>query len=310
MPQVAESGRALVVGYGSAGARHARALRELGLDVAAVSRRPLEELSAFRDLGEAVSRQRPGYVVVANETARHRATLEQLAACGYSGNVLVEKPLFHDAGPMPANGFARVSVGYQLRFRPLLQRLRERLSGVTPVSAQIYVGQHLPQWRPDRRYQDSYSARADQGGGALRDLSHEIDLALWLFGGWTRVTALGGNHGALEVDSDDCFTLLLETPRCPAVTVQMNYLDRQRRREILVNAKEATLRADLVDNLLEVDAESERFEGDPFQSTLDMHRAALDGDMVLLCDLAQGSAVMQVICGAEAAAARRSWIAA
>ena len=40
----------------------------------------------------------------------------------------------------------------------------------------------LPYWRPERDYRESYSARADEGG-VLRDLVHELDYAIWAFGG-------------------------------------------------------------------------------------------------------------------------------
>ena len=46
----------------------------------------------------------------------------------------------------------------------------------------MIVGHDLKKWRPDINYKDSVSAKKSLGGGALRELSHEIDLATHLFG--------------------------------------------------------------------------------------------------------------------------------
>ena len=54
--------RALVIGYGSAGARHAESLAALGLDVAVVSRRGLEANRSYSDLAAALESEAPDYV--------------------------------------------------------------------------------------------------------------------------------------------------------------------------------------------------------------------------------------------------------
>ena len=44
------------------------------------------------------------------------------------------------------------------------------------------MGQDLKLWRPNRNFRDTVSAQASKGGGVLRELSHELDLAIHLFG--------------------------------------------------------------------------------------------------------------------------------
>ena len=80
---------------------------------------------------------------------------------------------------------APVVVGCNLRYMPSLQRVQEVLRrGVLGriVRAQFEVGQNLAQWRPGRELGTSYSACAEQGGGVLLDLVHEVDLARWMLG--------------------------------------------------------------------------------------------------------------------------------
>jgi len=299
---------ALVIGYGSAGKRHARELQALGLKVAVVSRRPLEGVLAYDALGPALEAERPDYLVIANETAQHGATLAALVALDYSGRVLVEKPLTRDPEALPEHRFAALYVGYQLRFHPVIQRLRAALSELRPVAVQAYVGQHLATWRPERDYRDSYSSQAEAGGGALRDLSHEIDLLLWLLGGWTRIAALGGNHGVLETNAEDAFAILMETSNCPLVTLQLNCLDRQTRREILVVGDRHTLHADLIAGTLRISDREERFAVASDEPTMAMHRAALAGDTATLCSAGQAEAVMGAVEAAERAASRSTWV--
>ena len=302
-----EERKALVIGNGSAGRRHAAVLRSLGLEVAVASRRPLDE--GYTRIEDALAGHGPDYVVVADETARHAETLERLAEAGFTGLVLVEKPLFEQDRPLPAHRFAGLYVAYQLRYHPAVAALKRLLPEIgVPVSVQAYVGQHLAEWRPSRPYAESYSARAAAGGGALRDLSHEIDLLLWLFGPWQRLTALGGNHAVLEIDSDDAYALLFQARDCPLVSLQVNYLDRPGRRALLVNGADGTLEADLIAGSLTRDgAPLALTERDPTEA---MHAALLDGDDGDTCDAEQGRAVLRAIAAAEAAVARQAWIAA
>lgn len=191
--------QALVIGYGSIGARHVRVLSELGLQVAVVSGHAVElpGVSVFRDLVQAFASLSPDYVVIANETVRHRTTLDALAAVGFAGPILVEKPAvatIEQTAPLTAN---HVRVAYNLRFHPVLQVLAAELQNENVISVQAYAGQFLPNWRPGTDYRDSYSANRALGGGVLRDLSHEIDYLSWLFGPWARLSAIGGKRSQI-----------------------------------------------------------------------------------------------------------------
>lgn len=300
--------RALVIGYGSIGSRHARLLTELGCATAVMSRRQIDFPIVYSELTSALSGHRPDYVVVANPTNRHLDTLTELAASGFTGQVLVEKPLFENNHPIPENSFNRLLVAYNLRFHPVIQRLRELVENESVLSVHAYVGQYLPDWRPGTDYRQSYSASAVQGGGALRDLSHEFDYLGWLFGHWHAVTALGGHVSSLEINSDDIFVLLMQTDRCPVVSVQVSYLDRGARRRIIVNTEGHTIEADLVGGTIAVDQNIETFTTDRDQTYREMHRAVLAGDVETLCPIQDGLVTLQLIEAAERANRQREWM--
>ena len=98
------------------------------------------------------------------------------------------------------------------------------------LSAHAHVGEWLPGWRPGRDYRDSNSAKKSDGGGVLRDLSHEIDYVLWLFGACRQLVAVAGHSSSLEIDSEDQASLLMKMESDSTVYVHLNYLDRPARR--------------------------------------------------------------------------------
>jgi predicted dehydrogenase len=73
-------------------------------------------------------------------------------------------------------------------------------------SINIEVDQYLPEWRPNGNYQSSVSATKSLGGGALLELSHEIDLAIRLFGKFHLDYATMKKLSALDIDVEDTVT--------------------------------------------------------------------------------------------------------
>ena len=300
--------RVLVVGYGSIGSRHARLLEEQGHDVHCVTRNNACPFPVHPELTEGLAAFEPDGVIVCNETAAHQAALEALLDAGFSGPVLMEKPLFKTV-PVPLPQVPdTVFTAYNLRFHPLVKRVREFLLGVPLHSARLHVGQYLPDWRPGTDYAAGYSASRAKGGGVLRDLSHELDLALWLLGPWRRVTALGGHFSGLDIDSDDVYALLLETARCPAVSVNLNYLSKPARRGMEINGQGLSLKADLIAGTLEVNGQEERFPVGRDTTYATQLADFCAGERETLCTWAEGLDVLRLIEAAELANDTHAWV--
>ncbi len=298
----------VVIGYGSIGQRHVKLLEELGCEVAVVSRRDIVHPKRFRSIADALSALPIDYVVIANETSAHIPTVEDLLSQQFRGRVLIEKPLGESR--TFESSFDLVAVGYNLRFHPVLIALADEIAEQQLIAMQIYCGQFLPDWRPGTDYRQCYSSDTGRGGGVLRDLSHELDYLMWLAGPWLRVAALGGRSGALDVASDEYWALLFELERCPVATVQINYLDRPGRRQVIVVTNNHTYCADLQLSTLTRDREARIFPGDRDHTYRAQHRAMLSGDTSRLCTLAQGSRVMELIAAVERAAGKGIWVIA
>jgi len=298
----------LVVGYGSIGARHANILKKMGHSVNVVSKRNVEDFFCHKTIKGVLAKKNIDYAIIANETCKHYESFMELNELGYSGKLLIEKPVFLDYLSLQHSDFENVFVAYNLRFHPLIQKLREFLKDNEICSIQAYVGQYLPNWRPGTDYTGSYSASKAQGGGVLRDLSHELDYINWIAGGWKRVAAIGGKFSDLQIDSDDIFVLLLEMENCPVASVQMNYLDRTTHREIIVNMKDHSIKVDLLHSTLEIDGEMASFEDEKDITYTIQHTAILNGDYAAACTLKQGMDVLKLIHAAESASKKQEWI--
>jgi predicted dehydrogenase len=299
--------RALIVGAGSIGIRHGEVLAGLGSDVAFVTSRADLADRRFDSLDAGLGDFAPNYVVVANETHRHAATVEQLAAAGFDGTVLVEKPLSTPLATIEQSHFSTFGVGYNLRFHPLVVALGAVLARAGVLTAEVYAGQHLTTWRPNRDVREQYSASAARGGGVLRDLSHELDYLGLLLGRCVGVFARGGRLGDVTVDSDDAWGMVAQYERAAIVTVQLNYLDTQTRRRIIVNTGDSTIEADFLTSTLRVDGESTHFATDRNASYAAMHTAMLSGGTgVTTAEEAAGTDAL--IATIERSAALKNWI--
>lgn len=297
----------LLIGYGSIGARHARIATELGAHVACVSKNDLCPYPVFSSIEQACQDWQPDRVLIANPTALHENAIKTLDEVGYTNLILVEKPIFSQPPLHPPKYPEQIFVAYNLRFHPLVKRLAKRLTDLDLYSAEFHVGQYLPSWRPDRDYRLSYSSYKNQGGGVLRDLSHEIDLALLLCGDFHQVVAVGGHFSDLEISSDDVFMGLAKTTRCNAVSISLNYLNQTPQRLIRINAKNFTANLDLVKGSLMMNHDF--LEMTPERDA--MYRSQLEsffaGNVTDLCNYRNGVEVLKFIHACEASIQHPSW---
>lgn len=301
--------KSLVVGFGSIGQRHAEILGDLGHEVAIVSRRSVGVPVLFANLEVALPAFEPDYVVIASRSSEHVDDLARLVALGFTGKVLVEKPLYHELCPTPDHRFSSASVGYNLRFHPALQHFQALLRDRDIASVHCYVGHYLPDWRPGSDYRQTHSASKEHGGGALRELSHELDFLNWIFGSCARLSALGGHLSNLEIDSDDVYSLLMETVRAPLVSLTVNYLHDSPRRETIAHTDAGTYSLDLIAGTVTHGDEIETFPMQKNDTYIAQHRAVCDGQSVRLCSLEEGERTVAMIAAAEQASAEKIWVA-
>jgi predicted dehydrogenase len=266
----------LIAGLGSIGQRHARNLRALlgdRLQLIAYRTRALpgvitEQMTidpatsvearyairSFSNLEEALA-HRPVAAIVCNPTSLHVAVAT--AAVNAGAHVLIEKPLSDSIAGVDeliASAARRdlvAAVGYQMRFHPALQRLRQLLADDRigrVVSVQAAWGEYLPDAHPYEDYRQSYAARADLGGGVILCFIHELDYLIWLFGMPRRVSAIGGRSGDLEVDVEDWAVTSMTTEhdgREIEIELRQSFAQRSPSRSCTVRGERGVIAVDL-----------------------------------------------------------------
>ncbi|MCY9692556.1 Gfo/Idh/MocA family protein [Paenibacillus alginolyticus] len=297
-----------IVGFGSIGARHAEILnRVFGHEVRIVSSRPNSDYARYPAISQMLQDYQPEYVIISNPTYEHYSSLQMLAELNYDGHVLVEKPIFSDIPNSFDFSFQSIRVLYNLRFHPILQELKSVLADEQMISAQVYAGQYLPTWRPRVSIEDNYSSHKSKGGGVIRDLSHELDYSTWLFGKWNHVSAIGGKYSSMKITSDDSFSLLMVTDKCPAVSIQINYLDRISQRKVIINTDKTTILADLVHGTIQMNQVQKSFQTERNFTYVKQYEAIFN-DSKDVCSLTEGLEVMRLINAAERSAEQKVWV--
>ena len=300
-----------VIGAGSIGSRHTRILQNLNHEVVIVSRHVDSQLGTvkYKSISDALKNEQFEYVVVASKTSQHINDLNELCSTKFAGRVLIEKPLFASSQRVARNNFEFAGVGYNLRFHPAVLWLQDVLPQLGKISsANFYVGQYLPTWRDNNDYRASSSAKATSGGGVLRDLSHEIDLAQYFFGDWTHLTACGGKFSNLEIETDDTFSILMKTKICSALSIQLNYLDRIKQRNITINGDNGTINVDLIAGTTQFNETTQTFTLEPDQTYLAEHTAMIEKDATTLCTFDEALAVVETIGAIEKASEKQKWV--
>lgn len=213
----------LIVGLGSIGKRHLRLLREISPDLKLiVLRRPGSSLKKIYEADHIVTNLKdalsysPEAAIVCNPSTQHIQTSMVLANEGI--NLLIEKPIsdsskgISDLLNISNLNNLKLLVGYNLRFLDSLnffkEEIEKNLIGQL-LSVRAEVGQNLKSWRPKSDYKKGVSAQKSLGGGALLELSHEIDYLCWIFGPIEWTFGFMDKVSSLEIDVEDiCHSLV------------------------------------------------------------------------------------------------------
>ncbi len=255
--------RALVVGSGSIAKRHIRNLRCLypNAEVVCVSASGRQLVAS--DVGatgiagtvqEAIL-DKPDVAIVASPANFHLRHAVPLVTAQIP--VLIEKPIcveLAELSQFPLDETKnKIAVGYNLRFMPAAQAVKQiidcgTLGRISTVFAE--AGQYLPDWRPESDYRTGVSAQKKLGGGALLELSHELDYLNWLFGSFDEVTASIGSSDLLDIDIDveDTVDALMTNQSGTTFHVHLDFLQRFPSRSFKAVGEKGTLVWNLLAN--------------------------------------------------------------
>ncbi|MDF1622645.1 MAG: Gfo/Idh/MocA family oxidoreductase [Pseudohongiella nitratireducens] len=253
--------RAVVVGSGSIAKRHIGNLRHLypNAEVICVSSsgrqlsaREVGATSVADSLDLAVAGE-PDIAIVASPANFHLAHAQIILNSNVP--VLIEKPLCVTLSSLSHFTFdkskCKLAVGYNLRFMPAAKIVKNfidsgELGRISTVFSE--VGQYLPDWRPGADYRKGVSGQRKFGGGALLELSHELDYLNWFFGSFAKVSAVMSSSRNLDIDVEDSVDALLINKHGTVVHLHLDFLQRSPSRSLKVVGEKGTLIWNLLKN--------------------------------------------------------------
>lgn len=237
-----------VVGTGSIGGRYLRLLAACtpespwAVPVGGVLRDPT--LESITRLEGPLKRRRPvvDLTIIATRTGRH--VDDFLAYAPSSRSMLIEKPV----APNMETGLSilgnprarRAAVSAPLRFMEGFQWVTDQLARAGRIlDVEVICQSWLPHWRPNTDYRKSYSASTCEGG-VLRDLVHEIDYSLLLFGAPKAISATLSSSPALGIEAETCAQLTWFYPGFDLRMV-LDFASLESRRHLTVRGERATI---------------------------------------------------------------------
>lgn len=249
--------RFLIVGAGSIGKRRMGILNGLDINTIDICDQRAERLEEsakqyniegrFTDCRQAMARK-PDVVIICTPPVFHIPIAKTFAEAG--AGLFIEKPLAHDM-----TGVSELislverknvigGIAYSMRFHPGIQLLRETVEkGVIGrvYSVRAECGQYLPDWHPYEDYRSWYMSKKDEGGGAILDISHEIDYLRWFFGEVEDVGCFYGKVSNLEMDADDLAEIILRFKNGIIGSIHLDLLQRTYRRTCQIIGEKGTI---------------------------------------------------------------------
>ena len=175
-------------------------------------------------------------------------------------NFFVEKPLSNNLDKVYKlqeiieERKLKCSIGFQMRFHPLLNKLKEMVDNNEFGKIYRIEVNHcnsIYNWTSDRDLSNFYALKEKNGGGVLLRQIHEIDYLTWIFGKLYPISAIYGQWLNIpNSDVEDNITILsnLElTNVCIPVIMNLNFLSKVPTRKITIYGTEKTETFDLMD---------------------------------------------------------------
>lgn len=309
----------LIVGCGSVGKRHARNLNALGCQISCFdpsedrAKELLKEMNVHSwhiDFEECYKNEYDG-VVICSPTAYHAE--QTVKSIKFNLPVLLEKPpaktLTETSKMLEAISQSNASVllGYTWRWWQPLRRAKALIDEGEIgklLHVQFHMSAHLADWHPWEAYQSFFMASAEQGGGALLDESHWIDLMLWFFGKPESVFAQVEKNSVLEISSDDNVDAIINYNNGLRITLHLDLYGRPHEKFIRFIGEDGTLIWSVDPNEIKIgknfqqEWSVEKFYCERNDMFIDVAKEFLDVvklKKIPTCNLLDGIAVMEII---------------
>lgn len=250
----------LFFGLGSIGKKHAKIINEyhryklMAFRTKKGQEKKDFKIQEFSNINDAFS-ENPDIAFITNPTFLHAKTA--LECVKNNIDLFIEKPISHNTKSLDKLQYEikkrnlYTYVGYNLRFHPVIYNLKSMLNE-KPKYFMITCISYLPNWRPYQDYSISYSAKKEQGGGVVLDLSHEFDYITWLFGEIESIKGTCDKVSNLKINSEDLVEAQIRCKNDINGHLHLDCFNKNIQRKIVIYLENKLLEGDLIKNTIAV----------------------------------------------------------
>ena len=230
----------LIIGYGSAGKRHAKILNSIN-KIKKILIKTDQKLKSYKKINfiNKINNLNPDLIVLANETDKHYSVCKFLEKKFNNKIILCEKPLFkkfYNFKPRKNKFF----VTYNFRFHKCIQYLKKMIDLKKVYFVEAESSSYLPSWRKDIDYTKNYSAFSNRGGGVLLDMSHELDYINWLFKDFKISKIYQNKISNLNISSKDIALVFGHIKNNTLVKIKLTYFNKIPKRSLIICLKDGS----------------------------------------------------------------------
>jgi predicted dehydrogenase len=191
-------------------------------------------------------------IFVTNPTALHYDTINN--TIGKTKHMFIEKPIFdsviYNIDNLHLKENSIYYVACPLRHKKIMYYIKQNITVCEKIiSVRVISTSYLPSWRKDVDYRTVYSARRSLGGGVTKDLIHEWDYVIYLFGKPDKVVHIKGHMSNLEIDSDD-ISLYIAQYADMFLEMHLDYIGHKTERILQMFTERKRIDADLISNTI------------------------------------------------------------
>jgi predicted dehydrogenase len=230
----------LIIGYGSAGKRHAKILN-LFKKIKNIYIKTNQKIQSYNKFNfvKNINNLNPDLIVIANETYLHYSVCKFLEKKFSNKTIICEKPLFHkfyNFQPIKNKFY----IAYNFRFHKCLQYLKKKINLDRVYFVDAESSSYLPMWRKNADYSKNYSAFPKKGGGVLLDMSHEIDYLKWLFKNFKISKIYKNKISNLKILSEDIAVVFGYLKKNTLVKTKLTYFNKLPKRCLTICMKDGS----------------------------------------------------------------------
>ena len=305
-----------LVGFGSIGKKHFSSLKKFipEKNIQIISSQNLEIENISKNIQD-LDKFDPDIIIDCTPTYQHLENCNYFQKSLKNKIILVEKPIFVKKEQLSRENCNQYFCAYNLRFHPFIEIIKEIVphgNGTSWTPSRNLIEKikfnclsYLPNWRK-KDYRKSYSSDAETGGGVALELSHEIDLALSIFGSLQTKKCIYKKQSDLDIQANDFLFLDLDTKNKIKCEITLDIANKNEQRDITLFSDEVKINLDFLTSEIKnispetnaiLDTKKTNFF---IKNTYDEQiKSLLDNDVKKLCTLEEALKVLEFIEGLQ-----------